>query len=290
MKRKIVLAVMLCLAATAILAMGAAPALAADGCDCHTVEPLTAPAPHDPYVASVSDCTVCHVDWTVPHPSAARESFVSLRGRSSEAGYKLGGRVGFATPMVFIGHPDVLLYLQQRLWGATAWTDLTQVTSGAKGGFTFTVASPPPLATYRAIAEGHVATLSGGGTSVFMPKKTTLLPKPELSIGIAGFLTGALGEALTTRLGRTLTVSGAVAPADLGGKVTIRVHKLVGVAGRWVTRITVKRAISARGTCSWKFTPKSRGEYRVDARIPATAAHSSVVTSWQRGALTISVY
>ncbi len=279
MKRKIVLVIVLCMA-VATLGIWAAPALAADGCSCHTAVPPTAVAAHAPFVASVTDCTVCHVDWTVPHPSAARESFVRLRGRSSDADYKLGGRVGFATPMVLIGHPDVVVYLQQRLWGATAFTDLTQVTTGAKGGFTFTVASPPPFATYRAIAEGHVATLSGGGTSIFMPKKTTLLPTPELTIMIRGFDVGPITPA-SVKLGRTLRVGGTVAPADLGGKVTIRVQKRID--HRWVTRITVKRAISATGTYGWKFTPKSRGAYRVDARIPATAAHRGVVTRWTKG-------
>ena len=43
-----------------------------DGCDCHIAVPPTngAPAAHTPFVASVSDCTVCHTDWVVPHPHA----------------------------------------------------------------------------------------------------------------------------------------------------------------------------------------------------------------------------
>jgi len=286
MRRKIVLAIVLCLGATAALGIGAAPALAASGCACHTAAPPTdgAPAAHAPLVVGVTHCTTCHVGWTVPHPDGAGESFVDLRGRAFDAGYKLNGRVGFASPMVFIGHAGVVVYLQQRLWGATEFTDLTQVTTNALGNFGFTVASPPDFAAYRAIAQGHVVTTSG----VFMPKKTRLLPTPELTLQTRGFTPGRPITPTTVKLGRTLTVKGTVAPVDLGGRVTIRVQKRV--AGKWVTRITMQRAISATGTCSWKFTPQSRGEYRGDARIPATAVHRGVVTRWPLGGLNISVY
>jgi hypothetical protein len=282
MKHTLIAATVILLAVVATLAIGALPALAQTGCDCHTATPPTngAPAAHMPFVASVTDCAVCHAGWTVPHPDAARGSFVDLRGRAADAGYKLSGRVGFASPMVFIGHADVVVYLQQSLWGATAFTDLTQVTTGAKGGFAFTVAAPPPFATYRAIAQGRAGTPGGGGTSRFLPKKSTLLPTPDLTIAIRGFMTGGLTPQ-SGELGHNLTVHGTVAPADLGGKVTIRVKQRV--AGKWVSRVTVKRAIGATGTYRWTWTPRSRGAYRMDARIPATAAHRGVVTRWAFG-------
>jgi hypothetical protein len=284
MKRKIVLAVLLCLA-TAALGIGAAPALAADGCICHTADPPTATAAHAPLVVGV-DCVTCHTDWTVPHPDVATGLRLGFSGRSAETGYQLKGRLGLSAPLgaaILLGHPGVPVYLQQRLWGATAFTDLTQVTTGGKGGFSFIVASPPLFATYRAIAQGHVGPLLplvGGDTGLFMPKKTTLLPTPDLTIMIRGFDVAPITPA-RVKLGRTLTVHGTVAPADLGGKATIRIKQRV--AGRWVTRIIVKRTISATGTYGWKWTPKSRGAYRVDARIPATAAHRGVVTRWTKG-------
>ena len=85
-------------------------------------------------------------------------------------------------------------------------------------------------------------------------------------------------------------MSGTVAPADLGGKVTIRVQKRVN--GKWVPCFSVKRAISATGTYSWKWTPRHRGLDRVAARIPATAAHESVDTGSQpfRGWQTFNVF
>ena len=284
MRCRIVLAALLCLASAA-LGIGVAPALAADGCTCHTADPPTAPAAHAPLVVGV-DCVTCHVDWTVPHPDVASGLRLGFSGSSAETGYQLKGRLGLSAPMgakILLGHPGVLVYLQQRLWGATEFTDLTQVTTGAKGGFTIAVASAPPFATYRAIAQGHVGPLLplvGGDTGLFKPKANTLLPRPDLTLAVRGFDVGPITPA-RAKLGRTLRVSGAVAPADLGGKVTIRVLKRVG--HKWATRLTAKRAISATGTYSWKFTPKSRGAYRLDARIPATTAHRSVVTRWTKG-------
>ena len=168
--------------------------------------------------------------------------------------------------------------------GATAWTDLTQVTTASSplvpGSFTFTVAAPTPFAAYRAVAQGHVGPTAGGGTGLFMPKRKTLLPKPELTLTLDGrFVMGYITPA-SLKLGRGVTVEGTVTPADLGGKVTIRVQK--SVAGKWDTRITVKRAISDTGTYSWKWTPKSRGKFRVEAMIPATKAHRAVRTGFQK--------
>ena len=277
MRGKIVLAIVLCLIAAAALGIGAAPALAADGCTCHTAVPPTAPAAHATLVVGV-DCTTCHTDWAVPHPDAGIW-FADLWGRSSDAGYKLSGRAGLPTFFGFLGHPSVLVYLQQRLWGATAFTDLTQVTTGGKGGFSFIVASPPPFATYRAIAQGHVGPLFGGGTGLFMPKRTRLLPTPELTLKLhARFDYGIITHPPYLKLGNSVRVNGTVKPADLGGKVTIRVQKRIN--HRWVTRITAKRAISATGTYSWKFTPTTPGRFRVGATIPATATHIRVGTGF----------
>jgi len=280
MRGKIVLAIVLCLAAA--LTIGAAPALAASGCTCHTAAPPTggAPAAHAPLVVG-ADCATCHSGWVEPHPDTGIY-YALLWGGSSDAGYKLSGRVGVPTIGGLLGHPGVLVYLQQRLWGATAFTDLTQVTSGSEGGFSFIVASPVPFAAYRAIAQGHVGPLFRGGTGLFMPKKTALPPTPELTLKLHGrFDYGIITHPAYLTLGDSVRVNGTVRPRDLGGKVTIRVQRRVNHDHhKWVTRITVKRAISATGTYSWKFTPGTRGRYRVGAAIPATAAHARVGTGF----------
>lgn len=283
MKRRVVLATVLCLAVAA-LGIGAAPALAADGCDCHTADPPTATAAHAPFVAGITDCAVCHVGMTAPHTGPLTKPIFTLDGRSVAAGYRLHGKI-IDYPALGVGvvHPDVTVYLQQRLWGATEFTDVGQSITNKYGNFGFTVASPVPYAYYRAIDQGWI-----GPTWTSLPSMRILKPTPDVLLKVRGFTQGRPLTPTTVKLGRTLTVSGAVAPADLGGKVTIRVLKRVG--HKWATRLTAKRAISTAGTYRWKFTPRSRGEYRVHARVPATAAHRSGVARFPPGGLTISVY
>ena len=273
MRGKIVLAVLLCLATA--LGIGAAPALAADGCTCHTAEPPTATAAHAPLVAAVTDCTTCHTAWTVPHPVAG-SPWHQLSGRTVEAGYQLEAWVGVrklilpAMKLVSVGHPDVVVYLQQRLWGATEFTDLTQVTTGSDGKYSFTVPSPVPFAAYRGISQGHVGALVGGGAALFEPGERVLLPKAVAKLKLLGLRNGAV------KLGRSVRASGTVKPADIGGNVHFVVQKRQ--SGGWHTRPLLggKAAISATGTYSWKFTPKSRGLFRVQA---STDQHSET-TRW----------
>ena len=258
MKRRIVVAIVLCLAVAA-LGVGAAPALAAGGCDCHTADPPTATAAHAPFVVGVA-CTTCHADWVVPHADVG-PPWLLLSSRTSATGCDLSGWVGVL--QVFVGkkdHSDVVVYLQQRLWGATEFTDLTQVTTDATGNFAFTVASPPAFAAYRAIARGHVGPLVKGGTSLFEPAVRALLPKPIVSMKLLGLRNGAV------RLGHSVRASGTVRPADVEGDVQFIVQKKVK-SGNWKTRPLLggKAAISATGNFSWKFTPKSHGLFRVQA-------------------------
>jgi hypothetical protein len=258
MKRRIVLATVLCLAVAA-LGIGAAPALAAGGCDCHTANPPTAAAAHAPFVAGVA-CTTCHANWVVPHPDVG-PPWLLLSSRTSATGCDLSGWVGDLR--VFVGkkdHPDVVVYLQQRLWGATEYKDLTQVTTDATGKFSFTVASPPAFAAYRAIAQGHVGPLVGGGTRLFEPAVMPLLPKPIVRMKLQGLRNGAV------RFGHRVRASGTVQPADMGGDVRFIVQKKVK-SGNWKTRPLLggKAAISGTGIFSWEFTPKSRGLFRVQA-------------------------
>ena len=266
MRRKILLALVLCLAVAA-LGIGAAPALAAAGCDCHTAVPPTngATPAHAPFVVAVSDCTVCHVDWVVPHPDA-EVPWLNLYARSSASGSRLlSGFVGIGVGITALrGHPGVVVYLQERAWGETAFTDLGQVTTGAKGHFAFTVASPPPFATYRAIAQGHVGALIGGGTALFKAATTGPLPMtPVLRLKLRGVNHGIV------KRGHRVTANGTVKPADIGAKATVHVQKRI--AGKWVARITVKRAISSTGSFSFRFTPRQHGRFKVWFRTPGNA-------------------
>ena len=279
MRGKIVLAVVLCLVAAAALGIGAAPALAASGCTCHTAVPPTggAPAVGAPLVVGL-DCTTCHTDWTMPHPVSS-PLWPRLTGRTVATGYQLEAWVGatrVVLPMtlVSVAHPGVVVYLQQRLWGAAEFTDLTHMTTGGDGKCSFTVPSPAPFAAYRGIAQGHVGALVGGGTALFEPGASVLLPKAVATLKLLGLRSGAV------KLGSSVRVSGTVKPADIGGNVHFIVQSQ-RQSGGWQTRPRLwgKATISATGTYSWRFTPKGRGLWRVqvstDGHSETTRAGSS---------------
>ncbi len=230
MHRKLVLAAVLCLAAVALLGIAAAPAAAQGSCDCHTAVPPTngAPAAHAPYVASVTNCTVCHKGWD-PHPEAASVKHPGLRLGFLAATHSLGG--------VLSGLVGVNVYLQQRPWGGAAWTDLTKVTTQPAGGykmpagrFGFTVPSPTAWAAYRAVSEGVA------GSPVNTAAKRVWRPTPVLRLNLSALSSGV--------------VRGTVRPLKVAGeKVSFLVRRLT--AGKYVTGRTGTAVISAKGTYMW---------------------------------------
>jgi len=289
MRRKPVLAVVLCLGVVALLGVGAAPAAAATCDDCHAVPPDGPPAPHGVLVAAVTDCTTCHRGMS-PHPALLKIPGMSLKGTSSAAGLVLAGKlwqpglVSFidgpsGSYMLKVGLPDVTVYLQQRLWADTEFTDLTQVTTDAgmfsEGAYSYTVPSPVPFAAYRAIAQGTVLTSALGSDNFWRPAASVLLPKPRLTLKLRGLTNGSI------RLGRKLTVSGTVAPTDLAGEdVFVEWQEKVG--RRWAGVRDHFEAIGATGTYSWTFTVRKRGLFRIHAMIEATPDTGNVVTTWRR--------
>ena len=270
MRRKIVLTVLLCLATA--LAIGAAPALAASGCTCHTDEPPTATAAHEPFVASVTDCTTCHKAMS-PHPDPTSLARASLNLGFAAVSHKLSGTFMLR---------GVTVYLQQRLWGANDFTDIAQVTTASGlwsgGKYSYTVPSPTPWVAYRAVAEGGRFMTP----RTYIPALAVWLPTPTLSLRLSGLTRGAV------RRGHAVIVAGKVTPTDMAGqKVRLTLQKR-NAHFRWSSRWSgkyhpaVMRTISATGAYSWKYTPKLLGQYRVKAKIPNTSAYNSVVTDWRR--------
>jgi len=281
---RVLTVLVLALAFLATLGSGAAPASAQTGCDCHAAVPPAggAPAAHAPLVASVTECTVCHVSWMgPPHLRVERHLFLHLSGRSAEAGYQLVGQVWAHSVRYFpfLGHRGIVVYLQQRLWGATEWTDLTQVTTGrrgpARGAFTYTVPSPTPWAAYRAIARGHVASTSDG-YGLCMPKTTTRPPKPTLTLSLSGLTNGSVAP------GQGVTATGTATPKLLAGEeVVVTVYRAMHVAltPPWVVARAGTVPISATGTFAWEFSLTRRESYQVTAEIGSTDNHTAVRSS-----------
>jgi hypothetical protein len=268
MKRKTLLAAVLCLAVAA-LGVGAAPAVAADGCDCHTAVPPTATAAHAPLVASAPDCTVCHLGRAAPHTGRFTTPFVALRGSATTAGYRLSGKV---YDMWFGGgasHPDVLVFLQQRAPGKDTFTDVGQATTNSIGNFGFTVTKPVRYACYRAIAAGWT-----GPTWTSVPTIRGLKPVPRVTLRVRGMTAGVL------RLGHRLGMTATARPSDMAGE-TVKFNVQQRVRAEWVTRFTVKRTVSAAAACCCTYTPRARGLYRAKAVSVKSADYARVSSGWR---------
>jgi hypothetical protein len=286
MRRRAVLAVVLCLGVVALLGIGASPAAAASCVDCHAGPPDGPPAPHGVLVAAVSDCTTCHQGMS-PHPESQRIPGLSLRGKSTAAGLALAGNLWQPGAVIFVDGvngsymlrgalTDVPVYLQQRLWGETEFTDLTQVTTDAsewgEGAFSYTVPSPPPFAAYRAISQGKVVAPGVWSGAVWRPGAFELLPKPKLTLKLSGLTDGSIS------LGGTLKVSGTVAPTELAGQdVLLKWQEKVG--RRWAIVKDHNATIRAAGTYGWTFAVRKRGLFRIRAMIEATPDTAEVVTT-----------
>jgi hypothetical protein len=258
MRRKIVLALLLCLA-VAGLGIGAAPALAADGCDCHTVEPLTAPTPHAPFVAGVTDCTVCHVGWTVPHPTAVAPTLTATVVTVGGIFKSNTVRGGLAIPWVPL--TGVAVYVQMMRPAATEYTDVGTCTTNWRG-----------MCFSKNAGEGTVRCISRGvaGPPVVMPALSVApgaVPTPRITARLRGPTAGIL------KLGRRVTLTGRVRPLALAGQVVI-IQYTGRRAGKSTEHAQVKRTIRAAGTYRWTFRPKYRGKYIIKAFVPKTSAYT----------------
>jgi len=278
MKRTFVVAVVLCLAATAALAIGAAPALAASGCACHTAVPPTggAPAAHAPLVVGVTHCTTCHKGMKVPHPKLVKPRL----GFSASFGLRPNGN-----PCVDLGDRlakpgglglnGVVVYLQQRPPGATAFLDLRTVTTHKvkripllpgylhpDGWFSARLTAPIWGGIYRAVSQGVA------GKTAIMPAFTRTILYPGFGVWVRG-----PDKHNKLKLGRSVAASGTAFPAELLAGEKVKLTLLQG----WKVRAVGEATISSDGTYSWQVTPTLRGPgYKVYARLPATAEHWGV--------------
>jgi len=278
MRRKIVLAIVLCLFAA--LTIGAAPALAASGCTCHTAVPPIggAPAAHAPLVISVTDCTTCHKGMTVPHPELVKPT-LSI-GKPHVAGLGTDVFGGLSRPWLPLA--GVVVYVQSKEPSGTVYTDAGKPKTDARGYYVSSLGGPFPSVynrVPRAISQGLA------GPPVVMPAisvPTVARPTPTLTLRLSGLTRGAV------KLGDAVRAAGKVTPIDMAGqKVRLTLQKR-NAHSRWSSRWSgkyhpaVMRTISATGAYSWKYTPKHLGLYRVKAKIPHTSAYNGQMTDWRR--------
>ena len=291
MNRKSAVVLIFCLAVVALLGVGASPAAAASCADCHAAPPDGPAAPAcGTYVAGV-DCATCHKNMS---PHGATYATPNLWLDVSEASGNLTGRLSwpgqgphFASPrgdvqfpIFAIGIPDVVVYLQQRLWGETEFTNLTQRTTsgeGIKGMFGYTVPSPTAWAAYRAVAEGG---LKSEGV-VRLPKAQIWLPTPKLTLKLSGLTDRSI------KLGGSVTAEGAIVPAGFAGTMVFlevqRRHALKTTTRpfyEWRVGTTRKTTIGDTDAYSYTWTPHIRCWYRIRARIDATSINEATITPW----------
>jgi len=278
MRRKIVLAIVLCLIAAAALGIGAAPALAADGCTCHTAVPPTdgAPAVGAPLVVGV-DCTTCHRGMTVPHPELVKPTLFLGKPHTEGLSHHVHG--GLSRPWLPLA--GVVVYLQTREPTGTVYTDAGKSKTDARGFYVLGFGGPVSNLVPRTISQGLA------GPPVVMPAisvPTVARHTPTLTLRLSGLNRGSV------KLGDAVRAAGKVTPTDMAGQkvVRLKVQKWVAALFRWSSwwsgkyHPAVKRTISATGAYSWMYTPKHPGLYRVRASIADTSAYKAALTDWRR--------
>ena len=96
---------------------------------------------------------------------------------------------------------------------------------------------------------------------------------PTLTLQLSGLQAGVL------KLGRRVTAECTLAPSSLAGaSCAITVQRKTG--HRWFRVKQVTRTIGPSGAFSWKYKPPTRGRYRMQATMAATAQHTSAETPW----------
>jgi hypothetical protein len=273
MRHKLAIAIVLCLAAMALLGVGAAPAAAATCSDCHAA-PDGPPAPDCATFVVGVDCATCHKNMS-PHGTeyATPQLGLRLEGDTLKGGlhwaihipvhpWYPGERavLGIGLPI-----PNVVVYLQQRLWGTSDWTDLAQVTTTAgtinAPNYSYALTSPTPWAAYRAVAEGG---LKSEGV-VRRPVQTVWLPRATLTLELGGVTDRVLP------FGQTVQIHGDVAPTELAGKVvTVKTMRRNLANTGWIAGKTMLPTIGATGSYSCAFTPRYHRAYRVTVSVAAT--------------------
>lgn len=270
MNRTIILATVLCLAVAA-LGVGAAPALAADGCTCHTVEPPTATAAHAPLLAAVTACTTCHKGMTVPHPALVEPTLTLTTGVIPVINHHTA-LVGLFLP--FKPLRGVTVYMQGKAADATGYTDLSQGMTNRDGQvYLDTVPLPVPEGmTFRAISQGRA------GPPVVKPAFSVPPVEPPATSAVLR-LRGLTNYRL--RLGRTVTFKATCTPKALvGQKAHFAVSKRI--KGDWEWQRSYARTINAAGVMTCKFRPRTRGLYSVIAGLGGTAAYQGFQTDAKR--------
>ena len=150
-------------------------------------------------------------------------------------------------------------------FGATA----AAVTSWSDTSITCQV---PPLAA----AATTVAVTVGAQTSNAAPFTVEApMGVPKITLKLGGLHAGALA------LGLSVTAKCTLRPSSLAGEsCRLTVQKKMKGYG-WMKVTTKAGSIDLTGTYSWRYKPATRGSFRMQATIAATAQHTSAKSPWR---------
>ena len=130
--------------------------------------------------------------------------------------------------------------------------------------------SPTRYAYYRAIAQGQIVP-----TRIALPCIENMSPTPTLTLRVRGLTAGVL------RLGHRIGATAKARPVETAGE-TVKFNVQQRVRAKWVTRFTVKRTVSATGTCGCKYTPRTRGLYRAKVVSIKSADYARASSGWHK--------
>jgi hypothetical protein len=182
-------------------------------------------------------------------PAAALTAAVSKASVVHPGGLTVTGVLRSLDTGAAIGGAPVKL--QQMVYGATTWSNLTTATSSSTGAVSFTRA-PTTRTSYRLVFAG-TATYSA---VISATKVVTVAPS----------VTAALAKT-TTPLGGTVSLTGSVAPTHAGQRVSLQEL----VSGTW--RAVTTAVLSGASGYTFAVRPTTRGTHVYRVVKPADADH-----------------
>ncbi|HJW74312.1 MAG TPA: hypothetical protein VJ787_01400 [Thermoleophilia bacterium] len=239
---------------------------------CHGTPPIDgAASAHGNLQTGVdpTDCQHCHVGMGTAHPAASglvKPTVVAAAATSGSnvivSGTVKSGSTGLAN---FTG------WVQWKGPADTDWDAGRQmaVTTGTSGAFTATITAPVAGTIYRVLFEGAMV-----GQTTYRPVlAAAVFPvKEAITLKLNGKTT-----IVTILFRKSVKATGVITPKLTSAQVVKLTVKKRRANGTWALVKTLSTA-KVTGAYSKTYTPTSRGTFRMQAVLAATATHTKAVS------------